>query len=193
MTEYYQRCSRRGIAMIEATIATLLVSTVIASTLGVVGPVVRSTQLAENQIVAQRLADELLEEIAAMPFDDPELIAAAELKGWEGDLNDFKALSLLGPDSGERTGVRTDFDDVDDYEGWISSPPSDTSGAYYSNLTRSGRQVFVDHVSTKDFTTPSASRTGAKLIRVLVYHNSLLLAEESIIRTESWDSMRGTP
>jgi hypothetical protein len=184
--------SRSGISMIESTIATLLVGSVIASTLGVVGPVLRSSQLAEDQVIAQRLVDDLIQEISVLPFDDPELIAAVDAKGGADDLNNVASLSKIGPDSGERTSIRTDFDDVDDYEGWFSVSPTDKNGVAYPGKGFTGRQVFVDHVSLKDFRTVSVKRTGAKLIRVMVVFNSIPLAEESFIRTESWDSMRSS-
>ncbi len=188
MMHKYSAC--RGITMIEATIATLLVGIVFASTLGVIGPVMRSTELAEKQIVAQRLVDELVSEIMAMPFDDPEEIDKLDMRGGTLDLNTVDALDPIGTNDGERSIVREDFDDVDDYEGWSSIPPSTKSGNKYIGMANWERQVRVHHVEIEGVDTKSLQRTGAKWIRIRAIYNGILLAEEIIIRSESWDSMR---
>ncbi|MCA9303865.1 MAG: hypothetical protein KC996_07075 [Phycisphaerales bacterium] len=165
----------RGFTMVETVLATLLVGTVLISTLSLVGPVMRTTELAQQQIIAQRLADELVDEIASQPFVDPS----------SSDSED-----TLAPNTGERTSVRADFDDVDDYNGWIGFPPKEKDGTTKSGLTKWARQVKVEHVLAADLTTSSVSATGVKRIRVQVVRNGTLLAEEIIIRTSAWDDMR---
>lgn len=170
-----QQRATRGFTMVETVLATLLVGTVLISTLSLVGPVLRTTENAEREVIAQRLADELLNEIASQAFVEPSA----------GDSEDD-----LGPNTGERTTVRADFDDVDDYDGWVGFPPEEKSGSAKSGLSRWARQVKVEHVLASDLTTSSVSATGVKRIRVQVVHNGTLLAEEIIIRTSAWDDMR---
>lgn len=166
---------RSGFTMVESVLGTLLVGTVLISTLSLVGPVMRTTEHAERELIAQRLADELINEIAAQAFVEP--IA--------GDSRD-----LLGPNSGERTTLRADFDDVDDYEKWMGFPPKEKTGSTKSGLFGWARQVSVQHVLESDLSTVSATSTGVKLIRVQVVYNGTLLAEETIIRTSAWDELR---
>lgn len=166
----------RGFTMVETVLASLLVSTVLISTLSLVGPVMRTTEHAEREIIAQRLADELIDEIAAQAFVDP-----------EGDDHPED----IGTNKDERTTRRNDFDDVDDYDKWIGFPPKEKDGSTKPGLSRWARQVSVSHVLLKDLTTVSETEvTGAKRITVQVVYNGTLLAEETIIRTSAWDEMR---
>jgi len=173
----HQPTNGRGFTMVETVLASLLVSTVLISTLSLVGPVMRTTEHAEREIIAQRLADELINEIAAQAFVEPSA----------GESED-----LIGPNSGERTTTRADFDDVDDYAGWMGFPPKEKSGSTKSGLLRWARQVKVEHVLASDLETVSPTGTGVKRITVQVVHNGTLLAEESIIRTYAWDEMRSS-
>lgn len=166
---------RSGFTMVESVLGTLLVGTVLISTLSLVGPVMRTTEHAEQELIAQRLCDELVNEITSQAFVEP----------IDGDSRD-----LLGPNTGERTTLRADFDDVDDYDKWIGFPPKEKGGAAKPGLARWARQVSVQHVLESDLSTVSATSTGVKLIRVQVVYNGTLLAEETIIRTSAWDEMR---
>ncbi len=180
----------RGISLIETSIATLLIGMVISSTIGLIGPVMNSTEIAEKQVIARQLIDELVAEISAKPFEDPEGVADLNIKISLADLDDLISLSSIGVDAGERTATRADFDDVDDYHGWVSRPPCTADGVKITELANWGRRVTVRHVSISDFTTVSAERTGAKRIGVQVAFGSTIYAEEQFIRTESWDAIR---
>ncbi len=167
--------SQRGITMIEAVIGSLLVGMVLASTLSIMGPVLRSSQLVEQEVIAQRLADDLVAEIMTQSYVDPD----------SSDSEDS-----VGPNSDERSGIRADFDDVDDYHNWISFPPRDKSGTQYSSMSGWARQSRVSHVPTSDFATSSVTSPGAKKILVQVVYGGRVLAEETVIRTAAWDESR---
>ncbi|MBL4699402.1 MAG: hypothetical protein JKX70_11280, partial [Phycisphaerales bacterium] len=102
-----QFITRRGISMAETILSTVLVGFVLVSTLQIVGPIVQSTSVHADRLVAANLANELAEEIATKLFTDPQI----------------NAIDALGVDAGERAANRIDFDDVDDYQGWASTPP----------------------------------------------------------------------
>ncbi|MBL4591039.1 MAG: hypothetical protein JKY96_03675 [Phycisphaerales bacterium] len=182
--------ARRGVSMIEATIATLLIGMVITSTIGLIGPVMHSTEIAEKQIIARGLMNELVSEIVAQPFEDLELLEDVDTLNGKLDLNTFEELWDIGVDAGERSAIRADFDDVDDYDGWMTIPPSTKEGDTLVSLVLWGRQVTVEHVLISDLLTTSATRTGAKIIRIQVLHKGLVYADETFIRTESWDASR---
>ena len=88
---------RRGISMAETIISTILVGFVLVSTLQIVGPMVRSTSVHADRLVAASLAHELAEEIGTKWYTEP----------------DLDSLDARGVDDGERAAQRTDFDDVD--------------------------------------------------------------------------------
>lgn len=109
----------RGFSLAEVLIASAILSFV---TLGIVQAVSAGqsrTLDALKRARAQALAEVLLEEILAMPYADPEGAA------------DF------GPDSGEA--ARSDFDNVDDYHGYLEAVDSlaDHAGAVYPNAYQS--------------------------------------------------------
>lgn len=112
-----QRC--RGFSLAEVLIASAILSFV---TLGIVEAVSAGqsrTLDALKRSRAQALAEALLEEILSKPYADP-----------QGEAG-------FGPDTGE-TG-RTDFDNVDDYQGYSESAGAlaDHAGAVYPNAYQS--------------------------------------------------------
>jgi type II secretory pathway pseudopilin PulG len=76
--------------------------------------------------------------------------------------------SVLGLDDGESTGVRTGFDDVDDYTGWSATPPQYEDGTVMSDLTGWQRDVSVVWVDPTSPATESGTESQAKRITVTV-------------------------
>lgn len=161
--------------MMEAAIGTLLVGGVLAATLNLVGPTVRVTTNAGDALLAAVLADDLLDEAASRPYADPE--------------NDSGA---IGQEVGESFSQRKDFDDVDDFNGWSSSPVDD-NGDGLGMGAGWRRVVVVRHVLPSDPLIEDKDPTGVKRFSVSVYRHDVLLAERSILRTASFDAMAGVP
>lgn len=161
--------------MMEAAIGTLLVGGVLAATLNIVGPSVRVTANAGDSLLAAVLADDLLDEAVSRPFADP-----------TDDTGE------IGKESGESFTKRSDFDDVDDFHGWSSSPVDD-NGDPLSLGPGWRRVIIVDHVSASDPSVPEKNRTGVKRVTALIYRHDVLLAERSILRAESFDVTGATP
>lgn len=108
-----------GFTLAEVLIASAILSFV---TLGIVQAVSAGqsrTLDALKRARAQALAEVLLEEILAKPYADP-----------EGAVD-------FGPDDGEA--ARTDFDNVDDYHGYLEAVDTlaDHAGVVYSNAYQS--------------------------------------------------------
>lgn len=115
-------CARRGFTLAESLIASVVLA---ASVVGIAGSLAAShqqTEALEQRAQAVSLARQLIEEIAAKPFDDPDGTAAA-----------------LGPDTGETTGGAEHYDNIDDYDGYrdVSSPSSPTPTVQVSSTTTS--------------------------------------------------------
>lgn len=165
--------SRRGISMMEVSLGTLLVGGVLATTIELIGPTVRSSVLAGDRQLAVAVADELLDEIATMPFGEP-----------DGDTG------VLGTDAGETSTARAQFDDVDDYNGYTARV-TDRGGTQLAGFDASWRCVVeVRHVEVFNPRSTSLSLTGAKRVTVSVYRSGILLAERSIIRTRVFNDAR---
>ena len=159
--------------MAETVIATMLIGFVVVSTLDIVGPMVRSTTVHADRLLAANLANELTEEIATRRFTDP----------------DVDSGNALGVDISERAAVRADFDDVDDYNGWTSSPPKLTGDIALSTLNGWTRSVIVEHVLVSDATTTSPSVTGLKRVTVIVSKNGTELARIVSLHSLAADSI----
>lgn len=165
--------ARRGITMMEAAIGSLLVGGVLASTLNLVGPTVQSTQRAGDRLTAAVLATDMLDEICAMAFVDPQ-----------------QDNGSIGPNPGESNGARNLFDDVDDYHGWTSTPQT-RAGAPLEGVADGWEvRVSVNHVLASNPGANSLTQTGVKRITVRVYRHGVLLAERQALRTRSFDESR---
>lgn len=165
--------ARRGITMMEVVIGTLLVGMVLAATLNIIGPTVRATKLAGDQVLAAQLCEELLAEIAAQPYRDP-----TDDKG------------VIGPESGETGSDRSRFDDIDDYNGWKGDVQTRT-GVSRTGLTgtwtRTAKVVWVD---PDDPTTEVGTDGGVKRVTVNVSLGDTRLLARTVIRTEAFDRSR---
>lgn len=165
--------ARRGITMMEVVIGTLLVGMVLAATLNIIGPTVRATKLAGDEVLAAQFVEELLAEIAAQPYRDPTDDAG-----------------VIGTEAGETGSNRSRFDDVDDYNGWTDSIQT-TTGVARSGLkgswTRGAKVVWID---PDDPATEVGADLGAKRVTVFVSLAGTRLATQTIIRTEGFDTSR---
>ncbi len=165
--------SRRAITLAETVISILLISFVLASTLQIVGPLSRSSALQADRLVAANLASELAEEIATKQFLDSNAASPDDI-GIDGDDSVF---------------TRSNFDDIDDYHGWSSSPPKMSYGVTNSSLNGWTRTVDVKHVLVNDPGTTSGSYTGLKKIIVRVYKDGVLLADTRSLHSHAADNL----
>ena len=111
--------------MIEVIVATLISGVVILGALDLMGGAAKTRLASGSNLDGPMLANELLAEVMAKSYEDPEDPGTGELLG-------------VGRESGETT--RNTFDDIDDYFNYSESPPLDTSGtpmAEYTDWTRS--------------------------------------------------------
>jgi type II secretory pathway pseudopilin PulG len=130
------RSSRAGVTLVESVISTVIVGVMLAAALTAVGAASRTRLSLSERQQGAALAYELMTEVIATHFEDPD-----ETPGW-------------GPEPSEGTSARVDFDDVDDYVGWSASPPHDARGNVLPGLTGWTRSVTVtwaDPVDPKNF------------------------------------------
>jgi len=161
--------ARAGMTLIETLIATALV-TLLAGALGSAGHVILSGLRESDRLwEATELGMALLEEIASLPFDDPQT--------GEGG---------LGPEEGEWTADQTRalFDDVDDYTVWTYGQPLQAKDGTRIDAPGYLRAVAIDYVASDDFGLASMAATDHKRIVVSVYCGGELLETFSTVRTQ---------
>jgi hypothetical protein len=136
------------------------------------GAATRSGDIVGNRAVALRLADDLMSEILALPYSDP---------------NDTPS---FGPEGIESAGPRTAFDDVDDYDGWDQQPPQFRDGTTIPERDNWRRQVTIQYVRTDnpDLGTAGNSDAGVKRIHVTIEYLGQVLAEQYALATDVPDS-----
>jgi hypothetical protein len=114
------------------------------------------------------LARQLLAEVLQQAYEDPDTPTVT-----------------LGIDTGESASDRGDFDDVDDYDGWIASPPQDRDGTTEPDQDSWSREVHVVWVDPLDLGQISGIETKAKRVIVTVKHNGLVMSELTVVRTNA--------
>lgn len=164
---------RKGISMAETIVSTMIIGFVLVGTLQIVAPLVRSTRVHADRMIAANLANELSEEITTRRFTDPEV----------------DAMDALGVDDAESPKVRSGFDDIDDYNAWSASPPISLGNGKIDSLAGWTRSVKVAHVALADATTGSATNTGLKRVTVTVSKNGVVLAQITTLHSQSADTL----
>ncbi len=161
--------SRRGFTLVEAAICIVLVGVMLVAALSTVGAARLGERVMTNRSQGQLLAQALIAEILSQAYEEPEI---APQFGTEGPEN--------------APGDRSLWDDVDDYDGWSSSPPEYKDGTPMSVVPGWDRSVSVQWVTPSDLTQVSGSPTGVKRITVTASFNGIPAAELVAIRTEAW-------
>jgi hypothetical protein len=158
---------RFGLSLIEVVTATLIVGMMSVAALNALGAATRSADSLGNRAVALGLAEELMSEIVQAAYAEP--------SGATG----------FGADTGETSGPRSAFDDVDDYDGWSKSPPQYRDGTSMPDRTDWRHRVAVTRVTPNDLTQTSGTDEGAKRIRVTIEYRNNILIELVAVRTDT--------
>lgn len=148
------RASPAGLGLVEVIFATLIVGLMLVASLETVGAVFRTQQLNADRLTGPNLAMELMTEILAKPYEDPEV-----------DRTD------IGNTEDESATTRADFDDVDDYHNWDELSVVNADGSSNTAFADWRRQVIVQWVdpSTGE---PADQDLGLKRITVTAINSS---------------------
>src|SRR3989338_7748134 len=131
---FSEQREERGFTILELAMSMLLLSFVLLSLIKVFGDISMLSVKPEYRNIQTMLAQELLEEIRSKRFDE---VTTKDANGnWS---------STLGVDSGETSGTKSTYDDVDDFNGY-----SETMSSPYVGFTRS---VVVSYVAGSDLDT----------------------------------------
>lgn len=147
-------CARRsGFTIAECVISTVIVAVMLVAVLQTVGASKQGQLALVQGIQGQALAQALMTEILPQEYEDP------------------NGSTTLGRDGSEPAGIRTIYNDVDDYAGWVSTPPVSEDGTPMSELADWQREVMVEWIDPDNPTTVMGAESGAKRITVTVsYH-----------------------
>jgi MSHA pilin protein MshD len=166
------RASRPGVTLMETVLSAMLVGGVLATTLQLVAPTVRSTVHAGNVAIAAGIADAYMEEILAKPYADPE-----------------SDNGLIGLDDGETAESRKTYDDVDDYHDLVENPSFSDSEHMVPNHTAFKIMVVIAFADPDEpsIDADPPEDTGVKRVTVSVWYHGTLLAQRVGIRTRGHD------
>ena len=156
---------RGGLTLIEMIISIPLVGIALAAALNTVG----ASRIAQFKVSIGReahlLAQDLMTEILLQDYEEPV------------DTPEF------GQEAMEEDGDRAEYDDVDDYDDWSSSPPEYKDGMEISNLDDWERSVAVVWADPSDISQVVGSDQGVKRITVTARHNDVPVAELVALKT----------
>ncbi len=156
----------RGFTLVEAVISIVLVGVLLVAAINTLGATAVSKRNIEHQARGYTLAQDLMAEILSQAYEEPV------------DTVTFGRESESGGD-------RTDWDDIDDYDGWSATPPEDKDGVPldgYGQWTRSVEVAFVKPTSLSEI----GANTGVKRITVTASFKGVPAAELVAIRTQAW-------
>jgi prepilin-type N-terminal cleavage/methylation domain-containing protein len=159
----------RGLTMVEVVVATAVVAMLGVAIGGAAEVILATDREADDSAAVTELGLALLEEVASLPFDDPQ----------NGE-------TTLGPEFGEWTplGTRANLDDVDDYtvvSGGQGPTANDGAPLDLDGYTRS---VAIEYVTADDFNQTSVTPTDYKRITVRVYKDGSLTGTFVTVRAQ---------
>ncbi len=163
------RITRTGFTMVESVISLLIVGVMLAALLNTVGSARTSRYLADQRGMAANLADEMMNEIMAQSYEDPD-----------------QTTTSIGTEGGETAAAgRTGFDDVDDYDGWTRKPPIDRDGNAITGAEDLRRGVSVTYANKSNPGHTHGSDHGIKRIVVRIRQGGMVLATRTALRTDA--------
>jgi type II secretory pathway pseudopilin PulG len=151
--------------MVEVAVSAAIAGLLLVAALRTVANSVAAQSQAAMQSAADFLAEDLLAEVLLKAYKDPTSSAG------------------LGVDAGESPSAKTTFDDVDDFAGWIESPPQHRDGSPMTGLEGWERRVSVEWVSATDVNQTASTESGVKRISVVVRQKGATLASRTALRT----------
>lgn len=157
---------RGGFSLVEVVISTFLVGMVLVGAMKALGASIRANERTHQSGRAVLLADALISEIQRQDYADD-------------------VTPTFGLESDEQgSSDRSNFDDVDDYDDWLASPPQKVDGTVLAGLTGWERSVTISHLDPETLTPLADSNDlGVKQIVVQVSRNGETLAVLQAVTT----------
>ena len=169
---------RRAFSMIETVLSIVLVGGLFIAALTTAGSTAAARRFQTNRNEGLLLAQDLMAEILQQAYEEPS--GSVSILG-------IDLTNLLGLDSGEllSNGNRSNYDDVDDYNGW-SGAPQTKQGTPIAWASAYSISVTVVPVQLSKPKLTSTIETGLKRIIVVVTRNNKEVARLSAYRSKNW-------
>ncbi len=159
--------SPAAFTIVEAVISTIIVAVMFVAALNTVGAS-RMTQYRASQINrGQLLARLLTAEVMRQSYKDPD------------------GTPVFGREANESASPRTNWDDVDDYDGLSETPPVARDGTALANSTGWKWTVKVEWVDPADPSVVKTTESSAKRITVTVSYKDVPQAPAVVVRTDN--------
>ncbi len=156
-----------GITLIETVLSLLIIGGAFVASLNAISGARASQAIAAQQRLGLILAEDLMAEVLSQPYKED---------------------TTLGIELGENTGDRSNYDDIDDYRGWTSTPPTDVDGGDILGAQGYTRSVQVDRVQFWSPTTTSVTDQGMLRIIVTVTRGGKEVAKITTYRSDIYDT-----
>jgi hypothetical protein len=140
----------------ELVVSTLLVGVVMCAALSSTGQALFTQRKMADRVTGRYLAQALLAEILTTAYEEP-----------------GGGLSLLGIDLLETLGLKSTYDDVDDFDGYSESPPTNADGSTMTGYSGWSRSVAVTGVNATTLAPTSSNNTGIKRVAVTAAYNGV--------------------
>ena len=163
-----QTTLRRGLSLIEVIVSLVLVSTILLVSITASANLMRDRSTIRSAMRAQELAGEILDEISVRSFREPD--------------DD----SVFGPEPDEDPIDRATFDDIDDYDQYVDSPPTYRDGVVIDGYTGWTFQINVNPAESTDLGIVTSSDNDAplRLITITCTATNGATTTESILISE---------
>lgn len=158
---------RRGMTFVEVTFSTMMVGIVLVGAMDLLGAVVRGRTSTVSSARAEQIAHQLMAEILTEAYQD----STSPVFGLEAD---------------EPVGVRSGYDDVDDYHNLAPLTLLGLDGVLLPNTTGWRTQVTVEYVVPTNPAVTSLTDQGVKRITVAVTKNGQVLTRLVALRTNKY-------
>ncbi len=146
---------RHGLSQVEVVVSSIIVGVLMVASFSTIAASRRSQISESNEVRGMAIAEALMAEITQLP------------------MRELPCDCGYGPEAGETGSNRINFDDVDDYQNLIDSPPKSRSGTACAGYTDLSRRVSIDLVTTTNWNTTSGTYVGVYRITVKVLRGTL--------------------
>lgn len=156
---------RAAFTLVEAGFCTVLVGGLVVVALDALRSSVVAQQGSADSVRWKVLANHLMTEILAHPYEDPD------------------GSALFGLELTEVLATRASFDDVDDYDGLWESPPCHKDGTPISGFQGWTWSVVVKFADPTDLTKNKLADSGVKRVKVTVSRSGVTVGSLSSVRS----------
>ncbi len=164
-----RRKQAAGITLVETVLSLLILGGAFVAALNTIASARGAQAIVTQRQLGLALAEGLMAEVLSMPA--------------------YQEDASIGPELDERaTSDRSLFDDVDDFDGWSSSPPVDFAGETIAGAEGYSRAVEVVYVELWNPTATTIIDEGVVRITVTVKWGDKTVAELVAYRTDLWQA-----